>query len=395
MPFKIYHQCGHNAVWNRDVYTEEAIGSGLIFSPVHEKMSQIINYNDVVKSSSLFDPQFYLPNSQKKKLQEYPFFPDVVAQGFQTSDFEVRALDAARLCIEFQIEQGFGKILIPARYHEQMVTDFCDRQDAYSVVPHIAALQENQGHGKPVYITLPVTSHMIADEEYRTSLLNWVTGYSEIDGVYLIVSNDRNTKQITDSSCIFNNLQFARELRDAGLDILAGYCNSESLLYSLIDEASATFGAYENTRIFSTDKFVVSDDVQNGPRARIYLQGLHNWVQLEQAREIRDGAPEVWNLIYSPSEESEEALDSPTPWHFGKSQLYTHHFRNMHELVEQLNGLDPIQAHATLRARFIAARNYYAEIENAYIDLEPHGSGAHIEAWLTGINQYARSNFSA
>jgi len=387
---KIFHQCGHNAIWNRKAFAEQGNGEGLIISPVHESITQVDSYDEAIKEASIFDPQFYLPNSQKTKLQEYPFFPDVVSRGFQTSTFEVRALDAARLCLEFQIQQRFGRILIPARHFDQMVTDYCPRQEAYSVVPHLTALAELEGHGRPVYITLPVTSHMIADQAYRTEILNWITSFPEVDGVYLIVSDDRKSKQIVKSEAIFDLLVFVKEIRDADLGVLVGYCNSESVLFSMIEGVEVTFGAYENTRIFSIEKFVVSDDEQRGPRPRIYLDGLHNWVQLEQAREIRSAAPEVWREVYQPTDESEEALNSPTPWHFGKSQLYMHHFSNMQEVVDNLDGISPIEAHTALRSRIRAAGEYYEEIESSYVDLERQGAGTHITPWLSAINRYAR-----
>lgn len=387
---RIFHQCGHNAIWNRTAYTERGYGAGLIISPVHERISQVESYDEEVKRSALFDPQFYLPNSQKNKLQEYDFFPDVVAQGFQTATFEVRALDAARLCIDFQLEHEFERVVIPARFFGQMVTDYCQRQEAYSVAPHLAALGERSSHGRPIYLTLPVTTHMVLDQGYRTDLLNWVTSYPEIDGIYLIVADERTTKQICSGDVMFEMLSFTRELRLSELEVLVGYCNSESLLFSLVEGVEVTFGAYENTRIFSIDKFIVSDDDQRGPRPRIYLEGLHNWVQLEQAREIRDAAPEVWEQIYNPTDESEEALDSPTPWHFGKSQLYMHHFSNMQSEIDKLGGLSPLEAHAALRAKLRAAEGYYGAIDDALIDLERHGKGEHIPGWLSAINRYAR-----
>lgn len=394
MSFKIFHQCGHNANWNRNSFTNHGNGAGLIFSPVHERMTQIESYDSDLKLASFFDPQFYLPNSQKTKLKEYPFFPESLAQGFQTSNFEVLALDAARLCIQFQVEQDFERLIIPARFFEQMVTNYCESQDAYSVIPHLAAIEEFGNPSKKVYVTLPVTNHMISDEGYRTAILNWITGYPEIDGIYLIVSSQRTRKQICDTDTIYNNLVFVRELRESGLEVLMGYCNSESLLYSVVNDAQVTFGAYENTRLFSIDKFIVSEDDQRGPRPRIYLQGLHNWVQLDQAREIRDASTELWELIYEPTEESEEALNSVGPWHFGKSNLYMHHFSNLQSLVSELDTMEPSGAHSFLRDRMRLARDYYIAIDDVMVDLEQHGNGDHLSPWLAAINKYAR-NFLA
>jgi hypothetical protein len=392
MSLEIFHQCGHNAVWNRNSFLDRGIGNGLIFSPVHEKMQQIEGYPDELKGASLFDPQFYLPNSQKVKLKEYPFFPEAITDGFITSDFSVLAIDSARQCISFQLEQGFDDLVIPARFHDQMISNYFDAQDAYSVVPFLTAISELGHGGKLVYLTVAITNHMVADEGFRERLLNWITSYSEIDGIYLIISNDRPTKQICDPDVIFNNLELVKILKDAGLEVLVGYCNTESLIYTLNGDLGVTFGAYENTRIFSMDKFMTSEEDQRGPRPRIYLKGLMNWVQLEQAREIRQDAPDVWQQIYEPTDDSEEALNSPAPWHFSKSQLYHHHFENMQAEISDLEGMTRRERHSHLRARLRAANDYYAAIDQAPIDLEIHGSNRHIDPWLSAINRFARTH---
>ena len=376
-------------MWNRTSY-DRGNGDGVIFSPVHEKMQNIENYSDELKAASLFDPQYYLPNSQKAKLNEYPFFPETITEGFVTSDFSVLALESARQCVRFQLEQGLSRIVIPCRFHDQMISNYFESQDAYSVVPFVTAVNDLGSNGKPVFLTVAITKHMVADEGFRDRLLNWVTSYPEIDGVYLILSHQRATKQICDAESLGSNLEFIRVLREAGLEVLVGYCNTESLMYTLAGDLGVTFGAYENTRIFSMDKFMMSEEDQRGPRPRIYLKGLFNWIQLEQAREIRADAPDIWQEIYEPTEESEEALNSVGPWHFGKPHLYQHHFDIMQTEISSLDQMDTTARHAHLRSRLRAAAEAYEAIDSAPIDLEVHGSGDHISAWLSAINRFYR-----
>lgn len=390
----IYHQCGHNTVWNKNSFIDKHAGAGLIFSPVHEGIDRLRGFPSEVRSHSFLDPQFYLPNSQKQKLNTYPFFPEVLSGGFSTQDFGLRALEAARLCIDFQIEQDYDRIVIPTRYFDQMVSDYCPRQDAYSVVPFLTILRE-RNLNKPVYLTVAITSHMVADTSFRDQILNWTTSYPEIDGVYLIIAHDRSTKQISDHSVLFNNLEFITLLRNAGLEILVGYCNTESLLYSLAGDIDVTFGAYENTRMFSLDKFIESDTETRGPRARIYLPGLLNWVQLEQARDIREDASATWSAVHVPTSESERALDSQVPWSFTKPELYAHHFEVMSDQVAQLSGLSRLERFETLRQNLLEARGHYAAIASSRIDIEPHGSGDHITPWLDAISRYARRHLPA
>src|SRR3989442_2988649 len=129
MVAKLFHQCGHNTNWNVDSLVEDGCGDGLILSPVHKKLGEIENIDKAVRSRSIFDPQFYLPNSPKDKLKTYPFFPETICpDSFSTEDFTLVSYEAAKRCIEFQAENRFSHVIIPTRYFAQMYPDFIDRQ---------------------------------------------------------------------------------------------------------------------------------------------------------------------------------------------------------------------------------------------------------------------------
>src|SRR2546428_7127745 len=161
MAAKLLHQCGHNTNWNIDSMIDDDCGDGLILSPVHKKHDDVRSLKKNIKARSIFDPQFYLPNSQKAKLKTYPFFPETISpDGFSTDDFPLVAFEAARKCIDFQLENRFSHIVIPTRYYDQMYTDFTDRQNSYTVHPFLKALRLEKVR-RPVYLTLPLTPHMV------------------------------------------------------------------------------------------------------------------------------------------------------------------------------------------------------------------------------------------
>jgi|SaaInlStandDraft_7_1057024.scaffolds.fasta_scaffold18922_2 hypothetical protein len=392
MSIKIYHQCGHNSTWNVDSYEKEKCGDGLILSPVHQNISKIEELKEKIKRSSIFDPQFYLPNSQKRKLKTYPFFPETISTGnFSTSEFSLVALEAARQCLDFQAAQDFEKIVIPARYFEQMVPDFTEKQDIYTVHPFLKAYDE-MGLGAPIYLTVPITSHMVSNKKYREMLLNWITSFIEIEGIYLIVANEGETKQISSESLIGNYFEFLFDLKNADLELILGYTNTESLLFCLIDDIAVTMGSFENTRMFSIDKFIVSEDVRRGPKPRIYIPKLFNWVQYGQAKDIKDNDPDLWEEIYRPTEYGDIAMDATIEPHFGSPSLYKHHFICMNEQIKELSLLPVEERYKLLRANIKKAMEYYKLIEDIPYDMERHGNGDHLQPWLDSINIYFRNH---
>jgi serine/threonine protein kinase len=395
MSIKLYHQCGHNTSWNVASHTEDSCGDGLILSPVHRKKSEIENMDANLKARSIFDPQYYLPNSQKLKIKTYPFFPEIIADGFATQDFSLVALDSARGCIAFQVEQGFEKVVIPARYFEQMDPKYTEKQSSFTLHPFLKAAQEVKLN-KPLIMTLPLTAHMIKSPEYRVKILNWITKYPEISGVYLFASSENDElKQIQSEPFLSSYLDFLKEIRDADLEVIIGYCNTEGLLYSMIEGCDITFGTFENTRSFSIDKFVINEDEKRGPAPRIYLPGLLNWVRFSQAVIIKRDAPELWKKAYIPTTYGDTKLEAAVEPHFSQPELYRHHCVTYANQVKELALLTPIQRYETLRAWIKNAMELNEAIADIPFDLEKHGRGDHLQAWLDAANSFYKRHLKS
>jgi hypothetical protein len=343
--------------------------------------------SSAVRKKSFFDPQFYLPNSQKAKLHSYDFFPEVISKGFSTVDFSLVALKSARACVSFQISEEFERIVIPARYFSQMDPDYTEKQEAYTVIPFLKEIARLKPK-KPVYLTLPLTSHMVESATYRTSILNWVTGFPEISGVYLIPENERPTKQIVSESYLDEMLKLITEMQEASLKVTIGYSNTESLLYLLAGDVDITLGSFENTRMFSIDKFVESDEDRRGPKARIYLSGLMNWIQFNQAKQLRDSDKKLWSRAYTPTAFGEAALKQATEPTFNQPPLYRHYFISFAKQVEGLRALSRVDRYRNLRALLKEAIDINQQIGEIPIDLERHSSGEHLQPWLNVINRY-------
>ncbi|MEQ8954232.1 MAG: hypothetical protein RL120_08875, partial [Gammaproteobacteria bacterium] len=125
------------------------------------------------------------------------------------------------------------------------------------------------------------------------------------------------------------------------------------------------------------------------PKARIYLPGLLNWVQFDQAKSIMQSLPILWNHIYQESEYGNKALERPVDPHFTSPDLYKHHFQIMHLQFQELSELDTKERYQKIRQWLLNASQYYKEISDSGIALDPHGRGDHVSAWLEAIDRFA------
>ena len=377
----IFHQAGHNTIWNLDSFREDGSGDGIIFSPVHFQRERLEGVQTNIKETSLFDPQFYVPDSQKAKLQSYHFFPEALMEGFSTADYESQAYEAAEQCLEFQLQNEFESLIIPARYFPDMVSDFIPQQKGLFVDPFLHAYGRS-GNGEQLFLTLPLTAPMLLDDDFRVSILDWATSYPEIHGVYLLIYFDEISKQLQNYDKLLSYVNFIQDLQEAELRVICGYCNTEGLLMTLLDPYGITMGAYENTRGFSIDKFLEDDQERRGPAARIFLPKLLNWMRWFTADEIRSDFPELWDEIYTPTDYSEAVFASGQAPHFSQPPLYKHQFQLMTDLYREMAGQNLQDRKQNLADRIRTASQLYGRLDAAgIIFFDDNCRGGHLPVW--------------
>lgn len=380
MTLELLHQVGHNSVWNIESF-EDGCGDGLILSPLHQSLQTVEKIGADIRALSIFDPQFYLPSSRKPKLHTYDFFPEAVDGGFQTSTFTSHVGAVAEACIQFQKQQGFRSIVVPTRFIDQMFSDYVERQRRFTVDAFMEAAAE-----QTVCLSVALTAPMIEDKGFRTKILNWITSYPNVDQVYLMYQHERDTKQIQNAAFLKACIEFFGEITGSGLKLIIGYTNVESLLFGATNDITITMGTFENTRIFSVDKFLETEGERRGPKARIYLAGLLNWVQFQDAKIIQSKAPEIWKSIYRPTTWADKALSLPVEPTFNQPQLYKHFFENMHDQVLSMKALSLKERRLNFSQQLIEAQDWYFKLAAHGIELEKHGRNGHIAPWLTALS---------
>ena len=384
---ELLHQIGHNFKWNIQSYNDDEAGDGFILSPVNIDYNKLQSLPESVCKNSYFDAQLYLPGDAKGGLASYPYFPANIDPHFSTSDFDDLKEEIANRCVQLQQSKGFRAILIPVRYFEHEPTDFLARQRTHLVDPFLQAVGRLSDRAT-VLLTAILKGDTLKDREQRETMLDWLTGIPEIDGIYLIFDFAITSKQIKDPELLSEALYFIHALKQNELQVRVGYTNTEGLLFSLAMPDSISFGAYENLRSFGVMRFVTADSgVQHGPNARLYSSRLLQWVEKPYIDAIRS-LYDDWSLLFPDSKYKPIMFQPDYKWHFTKPELYKHFFMEFSRQVRELpDGYLARKNHIVELVH--AAINEYDKIQTKVL-LNPDSDGSHLPHWINAISIFEK-----
>jgi hypothetical protein len=385
---EVFHQLGHRFRWSIDSLLEDGTGDGIIAAARYMDPSRIAQLPTDLRVRSIFDPQFFLPGSTQGSLPKYPFFPQVIADGFSTAEWrEPIALDCASQCLAFQAEHRFRYLVIPTRVREGMPADFIDTQHRSFVAPFLSAF-ERLPEPHPLLLQLVLTDQMLRDAAYRRDLLNWITGIGQIAGVYLIPFITNRPKQITDIDLLLGLMSFIRAIKAAQMMAVLGYVNTEAALLLVADPDIVTIGSYENLRMFGTSPYEHDKDgKRRGPNARVYVSRLLQWIEHQYigaiARVVDD--PEAY---FEATPYRVTMFQPQYRWHFTKPEPYKHYFLASSRQLRRLAAPAlPPRADA-VRHELECAAAEFQSLRDRGIVFDDQSGGGHIAPWLTALNLY-------
>ncbi|KUK76718.1 MAG: hypothetical protein XD93_0754 [candidate division WS6 bacterium 34_10] len=386
---KVYHQCGHNDVWNRQSLQEDNVGDGLILSPINIEADRIKEkISREVLNNSWFDPQIYLPEDNKGNLSTYPYFPSNLMDDFSTSTFRDRAHEVAKICLEFQYSLGLKYLVIPSRYFSDLPSNYLRHLESLYLEPFVSEWKM-LGYSTPLILTLIVKPSQLDLGLNRDELLTWATSYSEISGVYLLFENYSNTKQIKDPEFLCGALRFINALRQNDLEVHIGYSGLEGLLYSIADPTSVSMGSYENLRSFDVSRLQTQDyDGRRSPRPRIYSSKLLQWIVDTLIPPFRQIIPD-WQNYFDQTKYSNYLFDPNSSLNSQRSEIYKHYFILFYNQINSLPSLNKRPEY--IKGLVRNAIDLFQEIKGYDIFLDPDSDDSHLSSWINAIVMYERN----
>ncbi len=391
---KIFHQCGHNTKWNIESYLEDKVGNGLILSPSDYQKEKVIKLEDTIKENSMFDPQYYLPSSNKKNFETYDFFPNTFLESeYSTLNYEEIAYESAYKCVEFQKMNNFCNIVIPCIYKENYTEKILEIQKELMIIPFIRAIEKLEVK-KPIYLSIVLKDSFLLDEQINKELLNFVTSFQSIDGVYIIPEHVETYKRIRNEKYLFELMKFIDKLVKNDLKVHVAYCDIEGFILSLANINSISIGAYENTRCFNIDKFRKSESRgQQGPNPRIFSRKLLQNVEYTYLASF-EAMYDKYETLFEDNKYKVKLFQPTFQWHFTKPEIYKNYFCEYSKLLQDLPQ-NYEERYKYIIEKLREGMIYYKEINESGVLLDEKSDGGHLPHWMNAIsmfNKYKNNN---
>jgi hypothetical protein len=247
-----YHQMGHdseNLLWTEEL----AQYRGAILSPVNYDQVKVAAQIEWARErddfEAIFDPQLYVPNSERGCLREWPYFPSDVDTADLTSDTWWNGIldSLVALCATVRPHVVCSPAVLPSAYPDEYFTrivgvgdQLCVRLAGTGLVPMqtaVVGMSELSTAGRPMAIA---------------SILS----RSRASRIYIVlVGQTEPRRELSDLEEIKGAMRLIAALRGAGLHVTVGFTSSDIALWKAAGATHCATGKFFNLRRFTRTRF--------------------------------------------------------------------------------------------------------------------------------------------
>lgn len=253
---ELYLQIGHGMMAHCHELIKQWGAGTAIISPKNMNYEQILTFSRKLKAhggSVLLDPQFYIPRTSQKNLQNHSFWP----QSFDTAIFFSgnginKMIDT--LMNDYILPIGASGVLIPSLYLENDVSDDWDNINGL-----IINSLDRHSLSIPRYLTLCIGVEILRNESKTHELLDLVSDYP-VDGFYIIPVHPNKDYLVDDMTWLLNLIDLTAGLKLCQKSVIVGYSSHQFLVLSLSKVDAICSGSWLKTRAFPLGDFDEDDD---------------------------------------------------------------------------------------------------------------------------------------
>lgn len=354
---------------------EDDYADGVILSPSDYGYRDTISLGSDVNRKGgtvLFDPQYYIPRTERPASETYPYFKESGGDDFETV-VVTNPTNRRKLCEqiwEVQDSIGVDAYLTPARFLDTF-SDTKLHQWEVLTRTFIDVVNEKDPE-TPIFASLPVAGASISDDEQRSKLLDMITKVN-VTGFYVSVEYPQYRRNpLFGVEEVKSYLDLLKNLRYNWYDVILGHSDQIAhLAFGLGINAFAS-GHYKNTRAFDTDRWIpqdsgggssgvywyYSDPIMEEMQVEQDLQALYdsNSFSIEKLRLKNPYSPFEQELFIRAPEDPE--------WTY-KNDSWDHYVWSCHQIAKEYTGLNLEERIMLTKDNLRNAAEIYSEIEDA------------------------------
>jgi hypothetical protein len=247
-----YHQMGHDS---ENLLSEEGLRAyrGAILSPVNYNVAKIVAQVQWARQqegyATIFDPQLYVPTSDRGCLREWSYFPsDVDSADLSSEAWWSRLLDAlVATCIDMSPAAVCSPVVLPNAYTDDYFTrivsvgdGLCAQMTGTTIRPMQSAVVGLQDLGTPD----------------RAMTIASILSRCNAGHVYLVfVGVTEPRRELNEIEEIKGAMKLIAALGRAGLEVTVGFTSSDIVLWKAAGAAHCATGKFFNLRRFTRTRF--------------------------------------------------------------------------------------------------------------------------------------------
>lgn len=381
----VFHQMGHHSNNLIDL-PEMSAYKGAIFSPINVSQSEAADQIGAVRQAKrnfeiIFDPQLYVPSTNRGKLKAWPYFP----RDFDTADLGSAEWwtnlnrKLATTCKKLKIDTLCSPVAIPKAFDDKY----------YENSIRVASELIQMLNGSTAVLQTVLANLSELGYGNRALELASIVSGTGTDRVYLILMSTKfPRRELSETDELSGAMQFISALERNGLPVLVGFCSSDMLLWKAAGARDCASGKFFNLRRFTRQRF--EEPAEGGGQLPYWFEEalLAFLRQADLVRVRRLGLLSAASErnpfgrdILGRFERSTQTRNQPSPWLALSWRHFLFWFADAEQrLASRVNTAEQLLTQADANWKKLdAAKTLMEEREN---------DGTWIRAWLNAITDF-------
>lgn len=268
----VYHQMGHHSNNLIDLPAMSAF-AGAIFSPINcseeEMAEQVTQAQQGRKGFEIvFDPQLYVPSTERGKLRQWSYFPKDVDSGDLASSSWWRAVNEklVRACRGAGANAICSPVVVPKVFDDKY----------YSGIVRVCSDLSRAAQGKRLAVlqTALVSLAELSGENRALEIAS-IVSRTEADRAYLVfLGTTEPRRELVDVDELKGAMKLISALEQNEMPVLVGFCSSDVILWKAAGASACASGKFFNLRRFTRQRFEEPKESGGGQLPYWFEEGL-------------------------------------------------------------------------------------------------------------------------